>query len=179
MFDNDISLNKILVSFEGVLKLEVNSESRVDDILKEASERLENMYNITLDRDLYAIQAENQLTAERINKLLHEVQLCLEQLTFYVKLKEYHKNPPISLSDVNYLGFAKVKLMTCLKYLRDDELSKQYRNVTIPPLRDALNNISICTVKRLFIIMLMLDKLGVDEGVMVVADFLYLGGIVS
>lgn len=179
MLDNTISLNNILVSLEGVLKLEASGELKVDEILNSAISRLENAYNCTFDRDVWALQADNQLTADNINRLLKDIKQCLEQLSLYINLKLYHKNPSVALSDVNYLGYAKTQLMSCLKYLQDAELSKQYRSTIIPPLHNTLNNIPMCTTKRLFIALMMLDKLGIDEGVSVVSQLLYIGGLVS
>lgn len=180
MLDNTVSLNSILVSLEGVLKLEASGELKVDEILDSAIARLENAYNnCSFDRDVWTLQAENQLTADHINHLLKDIKQCLEQLSLYINLKLYHKNPNVALSDVNYLGYAKTQLMSCLKYLQDADLSRQYRSTIIPPLHNTLNNISMCTVKRLFIVMLMLDRLGIDEGVSIVAQLLYIGGLVS
>ena len=84
MLDNTISLNNILVSLEGVLKLEASGELKVDEILNSAVSRLENAYNCTFDRDVWALQAENQLTADNINRLLKDVKQCLEQLSLYI-----------------------------------------------------------------------------------------------
>lgn len=179
MFDNTISLNNILVSLEGVLKIEASGELKVDEILRNATARLENAYNVTFDRDVWALQAENQLTADHIGHLLRDVKQCLEQMSLYINLKLYHKNPSVSLSDVNYLGYARSQLMSCIKYLQDDDLAKQYKSTIMAPLKNATNNIAMCTTKRLFIVMFMLDDLGISEGVAVIAQLLYIGGLVS
>ena len=47
------------------------------------------------------------------------------------------------------------------------------------PLSHQLNNIPMCMVKRLFVILLMLARLGVVEGVAIIAHLLYLGGLVA
>lgn len=178
MFDSDVSLNNLLVSMEGVLKIEYTAESRVSDVIQKAIDRLENSYGTTFDKDVYSLQRENQLTADNINLFLRDIRTCLEQLSFYVELKLFHKNLGISLADVNYLGYAKKQLLTALRYLQDENLAKAHHDEVITPLYDTLDNISMCSTKRLFVQLLMLDKLGVTEGVAVLAQLLYLGGLI-
>ena len=69
--------------------------------------------------------------------------------------------------------------MNVLKYCQDKKLFKQHKENIIQPLSNTLNNISMCTIKRLFIILLMFSELGIDEGVSIIAQLLYLGGLVS
>ena len=178
MFDTEVSLQNILTSIEGVLKIEYAEDIRVDEVINKAIERLENTYGTTFDKDVYTLQQENQLTADNINLFLRDVRACLEQLSFYISLKLHHKNFSITLADVNYLGYAKSQLLTALKYLQDCNLAKAHHEEVITPLYNTLNNISMCQVKRLFIDMLMLDRLGISEGVAIVAQLLYIGGLI-
>lgn len=178
MIDNMLSINNILVSLEGTLKLEASSDLKVSEIIDAAVQRLENTYAITLDRDVYAIQEENQLTADYIDSLLRDVKECLAQLSLYIEMKLFHKNLGLTLSDVNYLGYSKTQLLTALKYLQDKDEYKKHGAEVIQPLCNTLNNISMCNTKRMFIIMIMLDRLGITEGVAIMAQLLYLGGLV-
>lgn len=177
-FDNDISFNGFLTSLESTLSLEMQSEQTVQEIIDAAVIRLENMYACTLDADLFTIQGENALVADNISHLLRDLQMCLCQIAFYTNLKLYHTNMAITLSDVNYLGYSKAVLLTSLKYLQYEKEAESHREDIIKPLYNTLNNITMCTVKRLFISMLMLDRLGVYEGVAVIAQLLYTGGLV-
>ncbi len=179
MFDNVIALNQILVSFEGTLKIEMSGDQKVQSIIEQAVARLENSYSCKFDRTIFELQAENQLLADSMNTLLRDIEQCLAMLSLYTSLKMYHKNIGISLADVNYLGYAKELLMRSLQYIRDETEAQMYRKEIIQPLYNTLNNISICSIKRLFIILLMLDRLGIYEGVSIVADLLYLGGLVA
>lgn len=178
MLDNIIAFNNILVSIEGTLKIEA-SEASVKEIIDAAVERLENAYGVTFDRDIFTLQAVNQLTADSINLLLKDIKQCLAELSLFISLKLYHKNLGLSLADVNYLGYAKNQLLTALKYLQDKSLSDQHIKEVITPFYTTLNNISMCSVKRLFIIMLMFYRLGIPEGVSIVAQLLYIGGLVA
>ena len=89
----------------------------------------------------------------------------------------FHRNIGISLADVNYVGFAKATLLQSLKYLQDIDCY-QKREAIIRPLTTALTNVEMCTIKRLFTILLVLERIGVSEGVCVIAQYLYLGGLV-
>ncbi len=178
MFDNNISFNSILTSLESTLSIEMMSNTSVADIIQAACDRLENTYACKLDKDVYTIQSENQLMADNIDRLLRDVQQCLSMLSFYLNLKLFHTNMGVTLADVNYLGYAKDELLTALKYLMYEREYKKYVDDIIPPLYNTLNNINMCSVKRLFISLLMLHRLGISEGVAVIAQFLYVGGLV-
>lgn len=177
MFDNEISLNNILVSFEGTLKIEMAGNQKVQDIIDQAITRLENAYSCKFDRSVYQLQADNQLMADTMNILLRDIQQCLQQLAFYINLKLFHKNTSITLADVKYLGYSRDLLMTGLQYLMDVDMAKQHAKDVLAPMPNTLNNIPICSVKRLFIILLMLHRLGISEGVSIVAQMLYIGGL--
>lgn len=176
MYDKNMSLNNIIVNFESVLSIEYNEDS-VDSIISKSIDILENKYNVTFNKSIYELQAENQLVADTLDKLLSELRVCIEKLSFYILLKFYHKNLTISLADVNYLSVGKVDLIKSLRYLMDVDSQKINKGNILPTLQLALNNIPICPIKRLFIILLVLDILGVDEGVAVITYLLYLGGL--
>lgn len=178
MLDNQISLNNILVSFEGTLKIEHLEEARVEDCIRDAIARLEETYGTKLDKSVYALMDENQLTADNLNLFLRDIKACLEQMSLFIQLKLYHKNFAVTLADVNYLGYAKKSLLTALKYLQDATEYTRHRDDVITPLYNTLNNINMCSIKRMFVVMLMFDRLGIDEGVAIMAELLYLGGLV-
>lgn len=178
MFDNTVSLKNVLVSLESTLKLEYQPEQKVEDIINVAVANLENACGgCTFDKDIFSLQGENQLVDNHIQLVLKDLQQCLAMMSFYIELKIYNKNLATLLSDVNYLGYGKDKLLTSLRYMQDAAQYTMYRDEVITPLYNALNNVPICTIKRAFIIMLMLDRLGVSEGVGIMAQFLFLGGL--
>lgn len=179
MLDSSYSMQTILNSLEAVLQIEYAEELRVQDVIDKAIERLENRYGTTFDRDVYSLQQENQLVASNIDVFLRDIRSSLEQLSFFIQLKLFHKNSSFTLSDVNYLGYAKTQLLTALRYLQDEKLAKSHHTEVITPLYNTLDNIHICSVKRLFVDMLMLDRLGIAEGVATVATLLYIGGLVK
>lgn len=178
MFDKNISFNSILTSLESTLSIEMGSNTTVADTIQSAKDRLENTYACKLDKDVFTIQNESQLVADNISILLRDVEQCLKSLSFYMYLKLFHTNMGITLSDVNYLGYDKESLLTALNYLMYSKTYKAHAEEIISSLYDTLNNINMCSVKRLFISMIMLYELGISEGVGVIAHFLYVGGLV-
>ena len=179
MLDEKIALSAILVSLEGTLKIENDAETKVEQIVSDAIDRIENTYNFTLEEnDVFALQAESQLIADNIDILLNDVRKCLSDVALFLQLKLFHKNLQISLADVNYMGYAKTQLLTSLSYLQDETEAKRHADDIIKPLHNALDNVSMCTIKRLFIIMLVLHRLGIHEGVAIIAELLYVGGLI-
>lgn len=178
MLNNNISINSILISLESTLMIEADPDLKVAEVIDASVKRLENRYGCTFDRDIYTLQGENQLVADNLSLLLKDVQQCLSQLALYISLKLFHKDLGLSLADINYIGYDKESLRTALRYLQDEDQYKKYATEVITPLYNSLNNVSMCSIKRLFIILLMCDKLGLSEGVAVVAQLLYLGGLI-
>lgn len=177
MIFDKFSLTQVCTSFEGVLKLEFGADTKTEECLNNAIKSLENAYNITIDKDLYTLQAENSLVSQKIDTLLQGITECMKAMTLYTCLATYNHNVHFSLADANYLGFARTLLMTKLKYFQDKDLSRD-KEQTVRAISDALNQIPIGHTKRLFMILLMLERLGVSEGSAVVAQLLFLGGIV-
>lgn len=176
MLSDQFSIDQILLSFESVLKIEYN-ERETYRVIQGAITKLENAQGITIDADLYTLQARNVLASDNIDMLLSQIADCLKSMSFYTDLVMFNRSIGISLADVNYLGFARDELITSLQYLQDKVLYEK-REVLIAPITQAVSNIDMCTIKRLFVIMLVLEHLGVKEGVSVLARFLYLGGLV-
>lgn len=174
MISDMFSLKQVLLSFENTLRIEYK-EQDVYKILKAAKQKLENAYQCKLDDPVYVVQAQNELVSENLNVFLRELSECLKQLTLLTSNAVFAKKIPISLADVNYLGFTSETLSVALKYLQDRVLYEK-RDQFLPAISGALNNVEMSQIKRLFIIMLMLEKLGIPEGVSACAQLLYFGG---
>lgn len=177
MLNSDMSLVDVLVSLESSLYLEYEAESKTKDTINAAIAKIENKFNITIDRDIFLIRDENMLAGEEVSLFLRDVVVALQKLSLYIQLKIFHHDLGIFLSDVNYLGFSKLQLTTALKYLESKDTYAQKCGEIIPSFYGALDNISMCSIKRLFTILLMYDKLGIREGASTVSTLLYLGGI--
>ena len=175
MISDLMPLSSILINFEQVLKIEYN-EMSAERIIRSAKAKLENTFSVRFDKNVYELQAENRLVAETLNMFLEQVVDALRDLSLFIDNCMFNSNIPINLKDVNYLGFAEESLRVGLRYLQNSKTYVQ-REAIIIPLRAAVGNIEPCDIKRLFIILFMLDDLGIYEGAAVVAKLLYLGGL--
>lgn len=177
MIADNLSLTNICTSFEGVLHLEYSESTRTSECLDNAIKALENDYNIKIDKDIYTLQAENSLVSQQLDILLQSITECMKTTTLYTALGMFHHNVSLSLAEANYLGFARDRLLGALKYFMDKDLYPK-RKQHVEVIADALNTVAVCYTKRLFMILLMLERLGVSEGAAVISQLLYLGGIV-
>jgi len=172
----DLSINDCIVSLEGVLKIDYSGDRNVAQILQAAKEDLENAYGVTIDKPIYDIQAESQLSATNIDHFLNSLMVALQKLALYNSLVYYTTNVPFSLADVNYLGVAREELMVTLKYLLNEKFYMAEHEKACESFLQIVDSTTVNFVKRLFVILLMLDKLGIYEGATIAAQLLYLGG---
>ena len=177
MFNQDIAINELLVSIESVLLLEYRADQKVEDTLAAAIERLENTHALRLDRDVFTIMHESELMFNNLSVFMRNLKTALSALSFYTDLKLFHKDLPITLSSVNYLGMDRQELLNALRNLQDTSQYAKHANDIMPPIANALDQIPLCTVKRMLCIILLLHRLGVSEGVSVMARLLYIGGL--
>lgn len=175
MIVDSMSLTNICTSFEGVLHLEFGESTRTAECLDNAIKALENDYNIKIDKDIYTLQSENSLVSQQLDILLQSVTECMKMTALYTSLCTFHHSIPMSLAEANYLGFARERLMSSLKYFQDKDAYVN-RKKYVEAIADALNTVAVCYTKRLCMILLMLERLGISEGVAVVAQLLYVGG---
>lgn len=178
MIIESLSLTQTITSLESVLKIEYSNEAKVDEIIKDAIKRLENANGITIDKDIYSLQAENQLATNVLDRFVLDVTECLKQLSLYICLQTFNHSVGFTLADVNYLGTARAKLLAGLKYLLDKNFYPRRADI-INMIAGTLDSVPLNKIKRLFVALLLLEKLGITEGVAIVAQLLYMGGIIA
>lgn len=178
MFDNMVSATSVLLGLEAALRIEMDPNKKTKENVNAAIERLENAYVVTFDRDVFSLIEESQLMSDKLSIFLRDVQQALYGLSFFTDLKLFHKNIPITLADTNYIGYAREQLLTALQYLQDENEYAKHADSIMAPLENSLDNVPMCSVKRLFISMLVLHRLGISEGVSCIARVLYIGGLV-
>ena len=176
MLSDMFTLQQVLLAFENTLRIEY-TEKETSKIVRAAKNKLENAYQCRLDMPFYRVQAQNELVSENLNVFLQELAECVKQLTALTSISMFTKKPPIDLADVNYLGFDRAVLNTSLKYLQDRVYYEKRQEQVIPAISTALDNVEISQIKRLFIVMLVLENLDIPEAVAACAQLLYLGGI--
>lgn len=176
MLSNMVDLSTAVLAFETVLKIEYD-EPDTKKVIQNAIRKLETAYGMRIEgKTLYDLQSENINLADNIQNLLQQILECTKTTSFLFQNGMYHHSIPITLSSVKYLGLGKVALQTILRYFQNENEYYLSRN-TVPQLVLGLDGVDMCTVKKMFIILLVLDQLGVTESVSVLAQYLYYGSV--
>lgn len=173
MISDVLALSNILQQLESTLLIEYADDKSANNLTTEAIKRIENNYVIKISASIYELQTANALTGAAAESIINGVVECLKSLTLYTTVTMFQRSIPISMSSVNYLGMSRADLLTALRYLQDEKLYESRLKV-IPSLKQNVSNIETNTIKRLFIILFVLDALGMPDGVACVAQLLYL-----
>lgn len=176
MLKDMIELRAVILSFETVFKIEYE-ETSTKRIIDNTIRKLESAYSMKIgDKTLYELEAENLNLADNIHNILHQVLECTKALSFLFQSGMFYHEIPVSLSTVKYLGLGKEAMQTILRYFQN---SNEYylAGNAVSQITLGLDGIDMCLVKRMFIIMLVLDRLGITEAVAVIAQYLYYGSV--
>lgn len=180
MLSDRYTLQAALTKCEASLMLEYQQDS-VDDwqlIIKRAKQNLENRLQCKITEPLYSIQAKNVLVSQSIDIALNGMAAGVELLSTLYVMSIYLKDvKDFNLADANYLGNNRVSLATGFKMLADRVYSRQAHDEVFAAIKSQLNNMAMTQLKRLLLVMIMFDELGIDEGVAACANILYLGVI--
>ncbi len=174
MLRETISLKDILIGFESTLKVD-HREKDITKLKLLTKQKLENSFQVKFVGSLYDMQASNRLVGDSLSILLAQLTENMKSLALLLSVALFDKRYGETLRDVNYLGFAPDNLLSALKYLQDETLY-EHRKEFFGSLTLSLNNLEMCDIKRLLIIAVVLEDLGVREGVALIAQYLYLGG---
>ena len=117
----NLSINDCLISLEGVLNLEYDADISTAKLLKKTVESLENRYGVTIDKSVYDIQNETQLSANSMNQFITAVSTALQRLALYNHMLFYTKKIPFDLAEANYLRYAQDEMLSYLSYLIDED----------------------------------------------------------
>lgn len=173
---NNIDLSEVILAFERVLKIEYrDAESDAGRIILNSRQKLENAFQIQIKDDIYSLQNEN-MARDSVQTFLGQVTECLKQMSLLVSISLFDRKFAVNLDEVNYLGFAKDNLLVALKYLQDETLYEK-RDSFIPTLKRGVSRVETSRIKRLLIVMLMLEDLGIKEGVSIISSYLYMGAV--
>lgn len=176
MLKDMVSLSNTVLSFETVLKIEYE-ETNTKRVVANAIRKLESAYSMGIaGKSLYDLEAENVNLADNVQNLLQQILECTKTLAFQFQCGMFTHSIPITLSTVKYLGLGKESLQTILRYFQN--VDEYYlANNAVQQIMLGLDGVDMSIVKRLFIVLLVLDSLGVKESVAVVAQYLYYGSV--
>jgi hypothetical protein len=173
MIRDTLSLQEILIGFENTLKIDYK-ERDINKLIVSTRQKLENAFSVKFTTDLYELQVSNRLVGDSISILLGQITECMKSLSLLLCVSLFDKRYGDTLRDVNYLGFAPTNLIGALQYLQDITLYER-RKEFFGTLTLSLNNLEMCSIKRLLVIATILESLGIKEGVALIAQYLYAG----
>jgi hypothetical protein len=176
MLKDMVDLNAVILSFETVLKIEYD-EPNTKKVIDNSIKKLENSYGMRIaGKSLYDLEVENSNLADTVHNLLHQILECTKTLSFLFQAGMFQHDIPVSLGMVKYLGLGKESLQTILRYFQNADEYYLAKNA-VSQLMMGLDGIDMSTMKRMFIIMLALDELGVREAVAIIAQYMYYGSV--
>lgn len=174
MIRDDITLTSILCQFENILRIEYLPSTK--ETIDNSISSLENAYGVQLDKPLFDIQVEMRFTNSSITDLVNSIEACLKDLSLLLSVSLYDKVFGETLQTIKYCGYTRKQFLINLKYIQDKDCYDKSGNLFYL-ITDALDNIQVCTVKKLLVIMLILARLEIREGVSIIANYLYAGGV--
>lgn len=173
MLRDKLTLQEILLGFENTLKIEYTHQDTAK-VVKLAVQRIESAIGCTLSDNIYDDQLSTQLIGDSIDIFLSQVIESMKSLSILLSITLFDKRYGENLRDLNYLGFSEKELKLSLKYLQDSKLTKQ-RKTFFNQIVTATAKIGISEQKRLLTIMAVLERLGIEEAVALIAQYLYIG----
>lgn len=175
MFKDDVNISNILYSFESILRIDYE-QLEIDKIVNNSILKLENAYATKFDMPLYELQIKNRFINSSLTELVQQLEAATKDMALCLQLSLFHKTFSATLQEVSYLGFNRNELLKALKYLQDVDYYGEHTSFFYKIVQ-SMDSVQLCTVKKLFIIMIILEKLDVQEAVSVIASYLYAGGV--
>lgn len=174
MIKDFLSLQEIILSFEASLGLKYDeADPRLS--IQNSIKYLESTYDVTINDTIYNLQSQSTFIGDKLAILVEQIKESTKQLALFVATARFYKEVPLKLSSVNYLGVERESLRTAFKYLQDSKLYEQ-RSDVISSLISASNVITMSLIKRVLYVLFVLERLGFEESVNVIASLLYMGG---
>lgn len=170
------NLFDILRDIEVALCVEASDydERDCDNILLNVKKRLNRQYQVDFTQykvsDALLSNSDNLLLFVETMKHLHGI------LSGYCQVSRYTKKIDVSLDNINYLGVTKVSMQKVLKCLQYKDTYDRAREA-LDSIKVKLATISICTEKRLFLLLVISDELGIYELSTCIAEILFLGTV--
>lgn len=175
MIKDSLDLNTIVLGLENALKIEYK-EKDIEKIKQLSKQRIEAAYGTRIVGSIYETQISNRLIGDNLSTLMANVVEGLKQLALLFTVSLFDRNVGMTIADVNYLGYAKDNMLSALKFLQDEVLYESRDNF-FPQITSSINHIEMSVIKRLLTVMVVMEDLGIKEGVSLIAQYLYLGGL--
>lgn len=170
-------LQNIIVELEIALQIDAidYDEKNLDNLIKNVKTRISRQYQLNLtehkigsaDLDLGVYKSAATIFVDNLASIHSKIcGLC--------QLIRYEMRVPISLAEINYMGFTKDTLKVSLIALQKKKTQPKAGEV-LNAIKDKLPTVSLCWEKRLFVLAIVAYELGLNELTATIAEVLYLG----
>jgi hypothetical protein len=167
-----LTAESVLIGLESTLYIEHN-EREVLRIVDQAVRQLENQFGVVIDKPVPLIVKEAYVKMPALEVFLQQVIEQLKAVALLLSITIFDRQYTFHLRDYNYLGFDESQCLAVLKHLQDSVLYEN-RDSFYEVFIKSVDRLNVCEVKRWLIAMAVLERLGIAEGVSVVAQYLYL-----
>lgn len=175
MLKDYLKINDILINLENILQVNYMSK-RVTDIVEDTITNLERVYGIEFNKSIFQIQEDTIGITDNVSGLVRQLNEALKNIAMLTCLEMTTSNYTVSVKSCDYLGFGKTHLLGALKWLQREDLYPQGRDY-LTSLKLKADRMEMSEIKKLIILMCIFDRIGMSEGVELIAEYLYIGGV--
>lgn len=169
-------LHELIKQLEIALMIEDGDlrETNMDKLLDNIKTKIDRQYQINLkDFKLNSIELEMSEAQEAASTYISNIARIHSMLCGYCQIRRYLATTDISLEDINYLGLTRESLRESLKALQRACYQPRLSDF-IEILKRKLPTISNSWEKRLFVLIVVCEELGLPEVAACIGEILYL-----
>jgi len=150
-------------------------ESDVEYVLQNVKQRLGRQAQIDFGKHKVSDPEVSQgIYRTQAGMLTSSVAMLHSRLCGVAHIQRYLVSSPVSLRDVNYLGYTEQSMRSVLIALQRRETAPAVVDA-IKAIKEKLGTVANCREKRLFMLVVVADAIGYPEIVAAVAELLYQG----
>jgi hypothetical protein len=173
LIGNTVSLPDTLLGLEGLLF--IDTKLNIDEQVRQSIAEIEAGLGVKLDgHSIGEVRDSDPMSVSRIDGFMAQLSECLKNITLLSSMALFHNKLSVSMKDAAYLGFNAQHLQNCFKYLINERVYEN-RSQFLPQVLSVANKLETGYIRRLLVLVAVLDALGIKEGVCVLCQYLYIG----
>lgn len=168
-------LHELIKQLEIALMIEDGDlrETNMDNLIKNVKTKIDRQYQINLtDCKLNDMELEISEAQEAASTYIANIARLHSMLCGYCQIRRYLATTDISLEDINYLGLTRESLKESLKALQRACYQPRLSDF-LEILKRKLPTISNSWEKRLFVLVVVCEELGLPEVAACIGEILY------